>query len=817
MIKIYAYVYILDAVYRIDKRYAYVIPEELRQQIEVGSLCVVPFGNSNRHQTAIVVEFSDAVDFPQIKPVIEILDYPVRLSQELIELCSFMKERFYCTFGSAVKTILPPGIGIRSSTYWKVLPFDTSSLNDTASFIYDALACSDKTSETELLCEYGDEVLILLRSLRNIGAIEKLTEVKKNVNEKTVTMYRLRKTEDGVYPDLSSCRSEKQRRIVDFLSGGGSLSIAEGEELYGAGKAVFSTLEKNNIIERYTIRIDRNPLTPLCDDKYKNYTLSSEQQEAFETIAGLMDSGEAKAALLFGVTGSGKTKVIIEACKKCLADGKTAIVLLPEIGLTAQALGIYKTIFGSDLVVVHSMLSNGERIDGYRNADEGRAKVVIGTRSAVFAPLKNIGLIAIDEEQEHTYRSDMSPKYHARDIARFRCAYNKAVMLLCSATPSVESYFKAEKGIYTLIKLQNRYGGLSLPDVELSDIRGDSRITNGNYIGNHLAEEIRKNLNNGKQTILFVNRRGYSSHLSCQSCGYVFACPNCSVSMTYHAYGSFSTANKLICHYCGYMIPNPKTCPSCGSSHIGYFGCGTQKLGEELEELFPTARAIRMDADTTAEKNSHSEILEAFGKGEYDILFGTQMVAKGLDFPNVSLVGVINADTSLFMNDFRAGERTFSLFTQLVGRSGRSSDGRAIIQTNVPDNEILSLAAMQDYERFYNSEIEIRRAVVFPPFCDLAVFSFLADTEDDADRIATCSFGLLNKFYTAHYSSVPLIFLGPYREGIFKLKNKYRQRIIIKYRDNTASRMFLSAAYAELIKTTPYTIRVELDVNQSIV
>lgn len=817
MIKIFAHVYILDAVYRIDKRYAYSVPPELRRQIEVGSLCVVPFGNSNRRQTAIVVDFSESVDFPQIKPVIEILDYPVKLSHELIELCSFMKERFYCTFGSAVKTILPPGIGIRSSTFWQIQPFDRSRLNDKASFIYDKLFCSGKTSETELVCEYGDEVLILLNAMRGIGAVEKLTEVKKNVNEKTVTMYRLRKSEDGIYPDPSSFRSEKQRCIVDFLSGGGSLSAAEGEELYGAGKAVFNRLEKDKVIERYTVRIDRNPLTPLCDEKYKNYTLSSEQQKAFDTIAELMDSGEAKAALLFGVTGSGKTKVIIEACKKCISDGKTAIVLLPEIGLTAQALGIYKTVFGDDLVVVHSMLSNGERIDGYRSADEGRAKVVIGTRSAVFAPLRNIGLIAVDEEQEHTYRSDMSPKYHARDIARFRCAYNKAVMLLCSATPSVESYFKAEKGVYTLLKLENRYGGLSLPDVELADIRGDRRITNGGYIGTRLADEIRKNLESGKQTILFVSRRGYSPHLSCQSCGYVFTCPNCSVSMTYHAYGNITTANKLICHYCGYMLQKPEVCPSCGGSHIGYFGCGTQKLGEELEELFPTARAVRMDADTTSEKNSHSEILSAFGEGKYDILYGTQMVAKGLDFPNVSLVGVINADTSLFMNDFRAGERTFSLFTQLVGRSGRSSDGRAIIQTNVPDNEILRLAANQDYERFYDSEIEIRRAVVFPPFCDLAVFSFLADTEDDADRIATCSYGLLNKFHTAHYSSVPLIFLGPYREGIFKLKNKYRQRIIIKYRDNAASRSFLSAAYAELIKATPHTARVELDVNQSIV
>ena len=817
MQRTYAHVYILDAAYRIDKRYVYFVLPEQRETIEVGSLCVVPFGNSNRRQTAVVVGFSETVDYPQVKPVAEVLEYPVRLTSELIELCTFMKERFFCTFGACVKTILPPGIGIRSSTFWSALPFERDRLNDKASFIYDKLVCGGRVSETELVCEFGDEVVTLLRAMKEIGATEKITEVKKTVNEKTLTMFRLKQSSDGTYPDPASFRSEKQKNIVDFLSGGGSLSFADGEELYGAGRSVFTTLEKNNVIERYTVRIDRDPLTPLCDEKYRNYELSDEQKNVFSAVSELMDSGEAKAALLFGVTGSGKTKVIIEACKKCLSENRSAIVLLPEIGLTAQALGIYKTVFGDRLAVVHSMLSNGERIDAYRAAASGKAKNIIGTRSAVFAPLDNIGLIAIDEEQEHTYRSDMSPKYHARDIARFRCGYHKAVMLLCSATPSVESYFKAEKGVYTLLALKNRYGGLSLPDVELADIRGDSRITDGKYIGKRLAEELKRTIDNGKQAILFASRRGYSSHLSCQSCGYVFTCPNCSVSLTYHAYGSFDRANKLICHYCGYMIPKPVACPSCGGSHIGYFGCGTQKLGEELEELFPTARAIRMDADTTGEKNSHEEILNAFGNVQYDILYGTQMVAKGLDFPNVSLVGVINADMSLFMNDFRAGERTFSLFTQLVGRAGRSMGGRAVIQTNVPDNEILNLAAAQDYERFYRSEIEIRRAVVFPPFCDMAVFSFIGDTEDDADRASTSLTGLLKNFYTQHFTSVPIVVLGPYREGIFKLKNKYRQRIIIKYRDSAASRRFLSAAYAELLKATPHTVKIELDVNQSII
>ncbi len=813
----YAHVYLLDAAYQTDKRYVYSLSDSQSENAFTGSLCVVPFGNSNRQQTAVIVDITDTADYPRVKPLTELLDYPVKITGEILELCSFMKERFFCTFGSALKAILPPGIGLRSCYFWAALPFERETLNDIAVEVYDKLAIHGGIGETDLVCEYGEDVLVLLKALQKLGAAERNTTVKKQLNEKNVTMYRIKQSEDGSYPDPDSFKSEKQKAIVGFLCGGGSLSVADGTELYGAGRSVFTTLEKKGVIEKYTVRIDRDVLAPICDDKHKNYTLSQEQKEVFDGIAQLMDSGEPKAALLFGVTGSGKTKVIIEACKKCLEKGKTAIVLLPEIGLTAQALGIYKSVFGNSLTVVHSMLSNGERIDGYRNAVNGKAKVVIGTRSAVFAPLDNIGLIAIDEEQEHTYRSEMAPKYHAKDIARFRCNYHKALMLLCSATPSVESYFKAQKGVYSFFKLENRYGGFQMPDVALADIRGDSRITDGGYIGTQLADEIKNSLENGKQVILFSSRRGYNSHLSCQSCGYVFTCPNCSVSLTYHAYGNSEKANRLVCHYCGYITQKPTSCPECGKNHIGYFGCGTQKLGEELAELFPSAKAVRMDADTTNEKNSHSEILSSFSNGEYDILYGTQMVAKGLDFPNVSLVGVVDADTSLFMNDFRAGERMFSLLTQLVGRSGRSGQGRAVIQTRVPDNEILNLSACQDYPRFYKSEIDIRRAVVFPPFCDLAVFSVIAETEYDAQRMAEVIGEKMKAVCSEQFPDVQTVFMGPFKEGIYRLKNKYRQRIIIKYRDSSASRKCLSAMYAAAIKLLPPQVRIELDVNQSII
>ena len=498
--------------------------------------------------------------------------------------------------------------------------------------------------------------------------------------------------------------------------------------------------------------------------------------------------------------------------------GKSAIVLVPEIGLTAQAVGIYRHAFGDRLAVIHSMLSVGEKLDTCRRIQSGDVDVVIGTRSAVFAPLRNLGLIVLDEEQEHTYKSENTPRYHARDMARYRCAYNKCLMLLCSATPSVESFYKAQSGIYTLIRLDKRYGKAILPECSTIDVRGDERTDDGKIISSSLADELTKTVKNGHQAILFVNRRGYNSHLSCLKCGHVFTCPNCSVSLTYHAYGDSIRKNKLVCHYCGYVLNKPDKCPECGSGHIGYAGYGTQKLQDELENDFPFIRAVRMDADTTEAKHSHEEIVGAFASGKYDLLFGTQMVSKGLDFPGVSLVGVVSADSSLFMNDFRAGERTFSLFTQLAGRAGRGSEkGKALFQTYTPENEILRLALTQDYDKFYKSEIALRKAVVFPPFCDIAVFTFSAETESETLSVSVAMSGMISRLHIQKYQSMPMIKLGPYKEEVFKLRNKYRQRIIIKYQDKAQSRAFLAEAYDEITRLIPKTVKADIDINPPII
>lgn len=825
MEKVFAFVRILNAALDFDREYTYFVHPSLRDKIKRGSVCAVPYGNSNMLRTAVVTSFSDKCDYPQIKPITEVLNYPVTLNDELLDLCSFMTERYFCAFGIAARTILPPGQEMQAGVFYEVLPFDTSTLNEKGEFICKYLENKGTTDERDLIDEFGEEVKILLSSLEKLGAVKKTSRAKERINEKREILYRLSSADEAesAAENPEILKSEKQRTLVRFLKDGGVISVSEARDIYGIGQAVFTSLVKGKIIEKIEIRKYRNYIDTTEDIEYYDSPLSPAQKEAFSKISGLMDSGEAKAALLYGITGSGKTRVIIEACRKALSRGKSAIVLVPEIGLTAQAVSLFRGIFGDTLAVIHSLLSVGEKLDTTRKILEGKVKVIIGTRSAIFVPAQNLGLIVIDEEQEHTYKSENTPKYHARDIARFRCAYNKCLMLLASATPSVESFHKAQSGIYSLIRLDERYGSATLPECSLIDIRGDKRIENGKIISTPLKEAIEKTISNNQQIILFINRRGYNTHLSCLKCGYIYTCPNCSVSLTYHAYGdsgSFPSVkrNKLVCHYCGFILNKPEKCDNCQSGHIGYYGFGTQKLQEELESDFPGADCVRMDADTTNEKHSHEEIISSFREGKYNILFGTQMVAKGLDFPKVGLVGVVLADASLYLNDFRAGERAFSLFTQIAGRSGRSDKkGYACFQTASPDNEILKLALTQDYDQFFQSEIALRKAVLFPPYCDIAVFSFAAETEFDANSASEGASGLIGKIHTEKYPGIPMIKLGPYREGIYRLRNKYRQRIIIKYKDKALSRKFLSECFETILKKIPKTVKTEVDINPPII
>ncbi len=822
MNKTYALVHITDIAYGIDRRYSYFVPYELRDSIKCGSVVIVPFGNSNKRVSAVVVGFAEECEYPHVKPIDSIMNYPFEVPEGLIRTCAFMKERFFCTFGTAFRAVIPPGVNLGTETVYSLTEgADTSSLNDAAEVLVRFVASKETVPEREIVSEYGDECKKLLNSLCKSGILKRESRVPEKLNEKNLFTYSLTVTpqEAERIAESGENLTEKQKGLVELLIHYPAATMREIEEIGGYSQAVVNALIKKGLAEKRETSFFRDAYSFDGIEPEGEYTLSDEQHAAVDGLSDLLNSDDAKGALLFGVTGSGKTRVIIETAKAVIRNGKQAIILLPEIGLASQAVKAYAAAFGKRLAVIHSMLSVGERTDTYRKILSGEIDVAIGTRSAVFAPFTRLGMIAVDEEQAHTYKSEMQPKYNAIDIARFRCNDEKALMLLASATPSVESYYKAKKGIYSLFELKNRYSGAGLPEVVIEDMREDPTLMSQKLIGTRLAGELKDTKAAGNQALLFVNRRGYNSHISCRECGHVFTCPNCSVSLTHHAYeGNTRGAKKMSCHYCGYTSPLPEKCSVCGGSRMGYSGFGTQKLQDELETDFPDLKITRMDSDTTGGKFSHDRLIQEFADGETDILIGTQMISKGLDFPKVVLAGAISVDSSLYMDDFRAGERTFSLITQLVGRAGRAGiGGKAILQTYNPDNETLKLAAKQDYEKFFESEIKLRKAVVFPPFCSMAVFAFSSVSEADCEAFAQRFDTMLLSLYDKSFKDIKIIKFGPFRNGIYKVMGKFRQRIIIKYKDSARTRQFLARLLTEGLAAAPKGVRLELDTNPTLI
>ena len=539
----------------------------------------------------------------------------------------------------------------------------------------------------------------------------------------------------------------------------------------------------------------------------KDIELSPQQMEAYATYSNMLD-GEGGTGLLFGVTGSGKTQVYLKLIDKALENQKDVIVLVPEISLTPQALSIFHKRYGDKVAVFHSGLSLGERNDEYKRADRGEAKIVIGTRSAVFAPLHNLGLIIMDEEQESTYKSERTPKYNTKDVANFRCKYNKALFLMTSATPSLETYSNALNNKYVLCELTQRFGDAKLPQVITVDMKQEMKNGNKSPISAKLKELIEDTLDNNKQVILLINRRGYNTFIACNDCGHVITCPNCSISLTYH-----SANNRLVCHYCGYTKKLDNVCPQCKGDNIRYSGFGTQKIEDELAYLFPDARILRMDADTTSTKFSHEKMFNAFANHEYDIMIGTQMVAKGLDFDDVTLVGVVNADNSLYDESYNSAERCFDLITQVVGRSGRrDGNGKAVIQTINPNNQTLEYASKQDYKSFYENEIELRKLLTYPPYCDIISASFIGDNEN---KVALCSkkfFELLIEENEKYKHKI--IVLGPSVAKIAKLNNTYRYRLSVKCKNSKNIRNMFNDIQKNISKIKEYKdISVSLDIN----
>lgn len=784
----YAGVCLLDSPYAIDGVYDYAIPADWASEVFPGRFVTVPFGSSNHPKTALVVEVRDRSAYPKVKKISSVCPCDLSLDEEMLGLCRFMKQRTLCTVGDAVRAIVPTSALSKLTICYASAPTD-AELSPAEDAVVRYLSENGEATERALVRNFGQEVFPVLRSLERQGAISKRSFIEDGAAEQirrtwipAVEREIAQTLLDGGSANGKKLTSEKQRIILSaVLAADEPLTSAELCERTDGSESSIRTLQKNGILQIREERVERNPYAGFVYKGQTPLTLNEEQGAAFSKLKELSESGEPRAALLYGVTGSGKTSVMTAFIDDLLSRGRGVILLLPEIALTPQSVSIFCSRYGDRVAVIHSGLSAGERYDAYCRIKRGDADVVIGTRSAVFAPMKNLGAIIIDEEQEHTYKSDRNPKYHARDIARYRCNAHRAVMLLSSATPSVESFKKAKDGVYTLLRLSHRYGAATLPKVSVVDMRKEIHRGNATPLGEELVGRMIETARRGEQSILFLNRRGYNHFVSCRDCGKAILCPNCSVAMTYHTRKGTYEVGDLVCHWCGTRRALPRVCPECSSEHLVRMGFGTQRVEEEIGKLLPNAKLLRMDTDTTSTKFAYDEMLTDFRNHKADILLGTQMVTKGHDFPDVTLVGVLLADLSLYLDDYRAAERTFAMLTQVIGRAGRSEkEGLAIIQTDNPDNEIIRLAQQQDYDTFFEREIRLRKLLTFPPFCDIVLLTVTGSVEDDLLRAAGLLSRQLIELVEGDFKDVKVVTFGPFEAPVYRVENKYRMRIVVK-------------------------------------
>ena len=708
-----------NATFHFDKLYTYAVMPDQQDTVRLGSMVLVPFGRGSRARMGVVLACDAEPESAKLKFLFDVAPASACLTPELLRLVHFLKERTFCTYYEAVKAVIPYGAQYKPT-----------------------------------VAEDGVTPVLQKQLVRHTENVYKLV---------------------GTLPPKPR-PTAKQLAAVALLAGGERTLSALEEK--GISRAVLDNLCAKGVLECSKVNksIDLYSSIPL---KNEPILLTEEQQAAYDALLPGLEDAAPHSALLYGVTGSGKTLVFLKLIEHCLQMGRRALVLVPEISLTPQMILRLKSQFGKRVAVQHSALNHTERLLQWQMIQDGGADIVVGTRSAIFSPLENIGLVIIDEEQEHTYRSESAPRYSAHEVARQRAAENGALLLLASATPSTESYYAAQHGRTQLVCLTKRYGGNPLPKVQIVDMRAELASGNPREISLAMEDAIRHNLEAGKQTILLLNRRGYQTVAQCEDCREVLKCQKCSVPMVYH-----KSAHKLLCHYCGSQLdPPPARCPACGGK-LQYRGFGTQKAEEELAKLFPEARILRMDQDTTAAKDAHEKLLAKFARHEYDIMVGTQMVAKGLDFEDVTLVGVLGIDSLLFAQGFRAYETVFSLVTQVVGRSGRAKDpGFAIIQTTDPDNPVLNLAAAQDYDAFFEQEIAYRKLGLYPPFCGLCVVGFAGPKESEVAR-ASARFAALLGRQAAKQPDLPLRVLGPTPGSIEKINDSYRYKLTVKCRND---------------------------------
>lgn len=802
------------ALYSFDKEYDYTIPESLMDSVKKGVRVMVPFGNGNKRHFGVVMDVLPVQSTEKLKEITAVLDKAPLLSDEMCELIRWLKERTFCTCYDAAKAVLPAGINLKMVSSYvaklNITPEQIGKLSETEKQIFDFLSERGCYVSRKRICAVLGfrEDCDAIDTLAKKGYIVRNDEATMKSSDATMMMVKLtdKFRDEGEKIKVTA----KQRSVLNLLSETGSASVKEVCYFLGITPAVVKALENKGLIESYSCEYYRKPYSAAdVKTEIQQSPLTQEQSDAYEKIKKQYKNGSG-VSLLYGVTGSGKTRVFLKLIQDVLNDGRNVIVMVPEISLTPQTINIFRSYFGDDVAVFHSGLSIGERMDEWKRVKRGEAHVAVGTRSAVFAPFENIGMIIMDEEQEHTYKSESSPRYNAREVAGFRCAYNKGVLLLASATPSVETFAAAVKEKYQLCTLKNRYGKSALPKVIVADMLGEHSAGNRSSISRVLKEELQKNLENGRQSILLINRRGYNTFAVCESCKKVVTCPSCSISLTYHI-----DNGRLMCHYCGYSEPFTSECHECGEKAVRYSGAGTQRIEQELADMFPEARILRMDADTTMTKNAHENSFADFGAGKYDIMIGTQMVAKGLDFENVTLVGVINADQQLYNDDFRSMEQTFSLLTQVIGRSGRGAlEGRAVIQTMTPENPIIQLAAKQDYDSFFRSEIRIRRAMIYPPFCDICAVGFVGESDIYTRGAADIFLQQLKEKVKGEYKDQKIIVLGPMAPKIARMSNKYRFHLIIKCKNSKQFRKMISDLMISIMKDSRFKqVSVFADIN----
>ena len=776
------------AAYSFDQLFSYVS----MQPISLGCRVVVPFGRSNTKRVGIVLscEPQTATDL-QLKTVLSVVDEHSLLSPEMLELVFWLKEMTFCTYYDAVRTILPAGMQVQlveTVSLAKALPEAplTEAEQQQLFFLKNART---KREFQRILSDMDAEGKKVLESLLKKGFLIRRETVREKTHGQTgIRMLRLAEAAEEA-PRIT----QAQQKLVKLLQEVGTLSEKEACYLSGVSASVAKKLVQSGVAESYVAKSN----TDLYAGQKQTGTpedvvLSPAQQDVYRSVADALGKGM-RCFLLHGVTGSGKTSVFIRLIHTVLQRGEQVILLVPEIALTPQMVERFYQLFGEVVAVVHSELSLGQRSDTWRRIAAGEARIIIGTRSAVFAPVQKLGLLVVDEEGERTYKSDSAPRYYAISVAKKRCQTHGCPLLLASATPSIESYYYAKRGAYTLLELKERYNRTPLPKVEVVDMQKERENGNDAVFSRTLQDAMLENLGAGKQTLLLLNRRGYHTIISCASCNKPVYCPNCSIPMTYH-----KVNDSLMCHYCGHVQEMVKTCAFCGSPHLRKMGFGTQRLEEALSELVPQARILRMDADTTMSRYAYAEHFAEFRAGKYDIMLGTQMIGKGLDFPNVTLVGVLSVDKALYAGDFRSYERTFSLVTQVVGRGGRgSSAGRAILQTNMPDHYVLKLASKQAYEAFYEQEIALRRQLIFPPVCDICVIGFTGLREQEVQQAAQKTSQILRIQIQRQGFSYPIWVLEPVPCVYGKINGKYRYQLVIKCKNTKPYRDLIRAVLKE--------------------